>query len=71
MTSGAVECYSGHAYGRRPRAVQWGGERFPITAVLSQWRTPHKLHYVVRAEGERSFILRYAIARDEWEVEML
>lgn len=71
MASGSVECYSGHAYAHRPRAVHWDGERYEIRSVLSRWRTPEKLHYRVRTEGERGFILHYDLSADSWEVELL
>jgi hypothetical protein len=71
MASGSVECYSGHTYAHRPRAFQWDGERYSIVAVVSQWRTPGEVHYIVRTEKERGFLLRYDTAQDTWEVESL
>lgn len=69
-----VECYSGAAYGERPLAFTWQGQRYSILEVLSQGRTPQGKWFRVRTEAGDLFELSYMEAavespgKHEWQI---
>jgi hypothetical protein len=65
-----VECHSGSAFGERPLAVHWQGQRLPVAAVEARWREPGKLCFRVRSVDGRTFHLAYQEYDDEWQVEL-
>ena len=54
-----VECYSGSAYGERPTAFTWQGQRHLIAEILSQGRNPQEKWFRVRTEAGKIFELSY------------
>jgi hypothetical protein len=57
-----VECLSGSAYGERPVAFIWQGQRLEVSAVLSQGRTPQAKWFRVRAADGQVFELSFTDA---------
>jgi hypothetical protein len=70
MFSEVVECYSGQTYAERPLALYWEGERFEITEILSRWRSPGEIYFLVRIEDGRIFQLVYYDTEDVWSIEL-
>lgn len=66
-----VECYSGAAYGERPTALYWKGERLVISEIDSGWRIPGGRKFRVRTEDNRAFELFYGELYDEWRIHEL
>jgi len=69
MSSPAVECYSGQTYAERPLALYWEGERFEITKILSRWRSPEDIRFLVVIGDGRTFELSYKEPEDIWSIE--
>jgi hypothetical protein len=70
MSAGVVECYSGQTYAERPLALYWEGERFEITEIISRWRSPGEIHFLVRVGDGRIFNLLYNETEDLWYIEL-
>jgi hypothetical protein len=70
VSSPVVECYSGQTYPERPLAFYWEGERLEITEILSRWRSPEGLNFLVLIEDERTFVLSYNESEDHWSIEL-
>jgi hypothetical protein len=70
MSSALVECYSGQTYPERPLALYWEGERLEVTEILSRWRSPKDIHFLVCTGDERIFELVYAEMEDTWVVDL-
>jgi hypothetical protein len=68
MTNTSVECHSGYAYGERPIAFQWEGERLSIVEIEARWRVPNGRRFRVRVEDSRVFELFYGELDDEWRI---
>jgi len=73
----SVECYSGSAYGERPTALTWQGQRYAILEILSQGRTPQGKWFRVRTEAGDPFELSYkeaagvSFCEHEWQIRKL
>ncbi|MGZ6346542.1 MAG: hypothetical protein ACXWNC_03085 [Anaerolineales bacterium] len=69
-----VDCYSGSAYGERPLALTWQGQRYSILEVLSEGLTPQAKWFRVRTETGDIFELSYMEAtvespgETEWQI---
>jgi hypothetical protein len=63
-----VECHSGYAYGERPIALQWEGERLAIEEIEASWRTPDGRRFQARVEDGRVFDLSYVEFDDTWQI---
>lgn len=63
-----VECHSGFAYGERPIALQWEGDRLAIEEVEAAWRSPDGRRFRVRVEDGRVFELTYVELDDTWQI---
>jgi len=70
MSDEVVECYSGQTYAERPLAFYWEGERLEIREILSRWRSPKDLHFLVRIGDGRLFELAYTETEDAWDIEV-
>ncbi len=63
-----VECYSGYTYAQEPRAFTWRGSRHRVTEVIAAWREPSGPCFIVRANDDRRYELRYNQPSDGWEI---
>lgn len=70
MREQSVECLSSQAYADRPIALHWEGERLEIQTIVSRWRTPESIHFLVRTGDERTFELNYLEADDNWIIHL-
>ena len=66
-----VECYSGYAYGERPRAFTWHGQHLEIIRILDRWRLPGEKRFRVCTLGEQEFELAYNEQNDTWSIQEL
>jgi len=70
-----VECYSGSAYGEKPEAFSWEGQRYTVAEVLSEGRTPQTKWFRVRTEAGDLFELSHYEAaggspyENEWQIQ--
>ena len=64
-----VECYAGSTYPEQPRAFQWEGQRYQVSAVLQRRREPEGIGFLVQcAPGERIFDLFYLTEEASWRI---
>ena len=68
MTDTIVECYSGHTYAERPKALCHNGKQYEIEAIEAQWRSPEGKHFQVTAMNGDVFELIYDQATDNWKI---
>jgi hypothetical protein len=68
MSPELVECHSGTAYGERPTALHWEGERLLVEEIEARWRFPEGRRFRVRVDDGRVFMLDYVEPRDEWRI---
>ena len=66
-----VECYSGSAYGERPRAIIFEKTRLQVNKILSEQRSPEGKQFKVLLEDEREVVLKYDVNKDLWQVDGL
>lgn len=66
-----VECYSGSAYGERPRALLWQGKRRTIQTILDARQTPTGRAFSVQLEDNTQLEIEYDQARDIWTADGL
>lgn len=63
-----VECYSGSAYGERPRAFTWQGQRLEIIRLVDRWRQPGERGFRVSTPGGQEFMLVYDEQNAAWSI---
>ena len=63
-----VECHSGHTYAERPRAFYWYSERFEISTIQAEWRSPEGKHFRAEAKNGSVFELIYKEASNTWQI---
>jgi hypothetical protein len=64
-----VECHSGYAYGERPVAFTWQGQRQEVVEILARWRSPDGRIFRVRAAGGWIFELLYHERDEVWHIQ--
>ena len=64
-----VECYSGHTYAGRPKALYWQGTRLEVSEILKEWLTPGCIHYLVTTNSDESFLVTYDMNLDQWFIQ--
>jgi len=70
-SEGVVDCYAGAYYPERPRAFVWRDERFEVTRIERQWRSPRGLAFRVLTADGRRFLLEYAETIAQWRISPL
>jgi hypothetical protein len=63
-----VACHSGHSYAQRPTAFWWEDERFDVTTIGAEWRSPAGKHFRVTTKNNSVFELIYVEASDIWQI---
>jgi hypothetical protein len=63
-----VETYSGYRLHERPRRFTFQGQWLEVRRVLARWQEPEHLAFVVFARDSHSYVLKYHLHRDAWEV---
>jgi hypothetical protein len=63
-----VECYAGYKANERPVAFSLGKRRMRVKEIIDQWYGPDHTYFKVMAEDENTYILRYSINEDRWEL---
>ena len=66
-----VECYSGYKYGERPTAVLSEENRYEITQILREWKSPTAYFFQVLTADEQAFELKFESDCDEWSVRVI
>ena len=61
-----VGCYAGHRYPERPEWVELDGVRVDVTEIVSQWREPERLGFLVELRDRRRVLLYYDPNEDAW-----
>ncbi len=67
----SVECRSDSAYGERPQAFNWQGQRLEVTGISLRWRSPEGKGFRVNTVHGRTFDLFYNEALDGWTLREL
>ena len=52
-----------------PRALQLGGRRVPVIAILDRWQAPAHCYFRVRDYDGRRFVLKHDPKSGSWELE--
>lgn len=65
-----VETYSGYRLHEQPRHFIFRGERLEVARILSQWREPENLSFIVIGNDACQYVLKYFPLRDAWEVRL-
>lgn len=63
-----VETYSGHRVHETPRRFTFQGQWLEVRRVLSRWREPENLCFIVTTPDSHCYLLKYHFDRDAWEV---
>jgi hypothetical protein len=66
--SDLVECYSGYAYGERPKAFTWHEQRMAVAKVLDRKHFPGKKYFKVLTMDDQVFELIYDEQQHRWTV---
>jgi len=68
MDEQSVECHSGYAYAQRPTAIHWGGNRYEVESIQSEWRSPQGKGFRVRTTSGMVFDLFYEEESLSWTI---
>ena len=63
-----VETYAGHRADESPRAFSLGARRVEIVEELDRWLDPEHRYFKVRGDDGDTYILRYDVPSDAWEL---
>jgi hypothetical protein len=63
-----VECHSGYAYGERPVAFQWEGQRLEVKELISGAHAEQGRRFRVLAGDGETYELAYNQAADDWQI---
>ncbi len=65
-----VETHCGHHAEGRPLRFHLGGRTVEISEILDRWPAPDHRYFKVRGNDGATYILRYDVAEDFWEMTM-
>ena len=65
-----VEHYFGHLGMRMPHRLQFDGRHIKVLEILDQWHGPDHRYVKVKCDDGCFYILRYDMAREDWELTM-
>jgi hypothetical protein len=63
-----VVTYAGYRADESPRAFSLGARRVEIVEELDRWLDPEHRYFKVRGDDGDTYILRYDVPSDAWEV---
>jgi hypothetical protein len=63
-----VESYAGHRADEAPRAFVLGTRRITVAEELDRWLDPRHRYFKVRGDDGDTYILRYDVPTDTWEL---
>lgn len=63
-----VESLSGQFGDREPSAFMLGGARIEVLEIVDRWIAAQHSYYKVQASDAATYILRYTVARNEWQL---
>jgi len=61
-----VSCYSGHRYGERPISFKLLERTFAVKEIVDQWYGEDHLYFKIRADDQKTYLLKYDQAKDRW-----
>jgi hypothetical protein len=64
-----VQCYAGRKGEERPVRFRIGEHDHMVEEIIEQWYGPDASFYKIRADDDRSYLLRHQTANDRWVVE--
>ena len=63
-----VECYAGYCGEEEPRCFFLGERMIKVTEIEDRWLAPAHRYFKVRGDDGGTYILRYDVPTDEWEM---
>ncbi len=66
-----VISYEGYRAEETPRAFFLGDRRVEVAEILDRWRGEDHEYVKLRGSDGAIYIIRYAMARDEWEIHLM
>ena len=63
-----VECYSGHTFSQRPKAILKDNVRLEIEVIETEWRSPQGKFFRVKTSDGSIFVLFYDETSDSWQI---
>ena len=65
-----VECHAGYRGEERPLRLFLNQRRIEVVEVIDQWYGPDYQYCEVRGDDENVYLLRQAMANEDWELTM-
>ena len=65
-----VICYAGYRGEEEPREFLIGKRKIQVEEIVDRWLSPDHRYFKVRGSDRDTYILRYSITTDQWELTM-
>ena len=65
-----VICYAGYRGEEEPREFLIGKRKIHVEEIVDRWLSPDHRNFKVRGSDRDTYILRYNITTDQWELTM-
>ena len=65
-----VECYAGYRGEETPQRFYLGRRRVEVVTVLDRWLGPDHRYFKVQGDDGGTYIVRYDVPSDRWELTM-
>ena len=65
-----VICYAGFRGEEEPREFLIGKRKIQVEEIVDRWLSPDHRYFKVRGSDRDTYILRYNITTDQWELTM-
>lgn len=65
-----VECYAGYRGEETPQRFYFGERKVDVLEVLDRWLAPDHRYFKVKGDDGGTYIIRYDVPSDHWELTM-
>ena len=65
-----VICYAGYRGEEEPREFLIGKRKIQVEEIIDRWLSPAHRYFKVRGSDGDTYILRYDVATNQWEITM-
>jgi hypothetical protein len=66
-----VSCYAGYRYPERPLSFRLLERTFRVEEVLDRWFGEDYIHFKIRADDQKVYLIKYDQYQDRWFLEGL